>query len=72
MLWIGGVLLPQDGLGEVPTTAPYIFVNQLNTTQTVDVEQGYKSKVSCGCSITNLTTGGFCYGNFCWYRCLKG
>ena len=55
MLWIGGVLLPQDGLGEVPTTAPYIFVNQLNTTQTVDVEQGYKSKAHCGRSITYLS-----------------
>lgn len=25
------MLLPQDGSGKVPTTAPYTFVNQLNT-----------------------------------------
>lgn len=31
MLWIGAHLLPQDGSRKVPTTAPYTFVNQLNT-----------------------------------------
>ena len=31
MLWIGANLLPQDGFRKVPTTAPYNFVDQLNT-----------------------------------------
>ena len=31
MLWIGWLLLPQDGFRKVPTTAPYHFVDQLNT-----------------------------------------
>ena len=31
MLWIGVVPLPQDGSRKVPTTAPYNFVNQLDT-----------------------------------------
>jgi len=31
MLWIGANLLPQDGSRKVPTTAPYNFVDQLNT-----------------------------------------
>src|SRR5699024_7535086 len=31
MLWIGLGLLPQDGSRKVPTTAPYNFVDQLNT-----------------------------------------
>lgn len=37
------------------TTAPYNFVY----CQTVYVKKGYKSKVRCGCSIMNLTVGGF-------------
>lgn len=31
MLWIGVDPLPQDGSRKVPTTAPYNFVDQLNT-----------------------------------------
>jgi transposase len=31
MLWIGLIILPQDGSGKVPTTALCSFVNQLNT-----------------------------------------
>ena len=43
MLWIGLILLPQDGSRKAPTTALYRIVNQLDTALTVYMEQGYKS-----------------------------
>jgi len=51
MLWIGYILLPQDGFKKATATALYRIVNQLDTAQTVYIEQGYKSKVFCGTSI---------------------
>ena len=52
--------------------SPLQFCWSVKYRQTVYVEQGYKSKVHCGCSIIILTAGGSCYGSFCWYRCFKG
>ena len=39
--------------------SPLHFCRSVKYRQTVDVEQGYKSKVHCGCSITCLPLEGF-------------
>ena len=53
MLWIGTKLLPQDGSGKVSTTAPYNFVNQLNTARRFMWNRTTKAKCLWK-SITNL------------------
>jgi transposase len=58
MLWIGVVLLPEDGLRKVPTTALCSFVNQLNTARRFMWNKATRAK----CSVEqhhNLTVGGF-------------
>src|SRR5699024_8444459 len=55
MLWIGALLLPQDGSGKVPTTAPYNFVNQLNTARWFMWNKATKVRRACGYSITYLS-----------------
>ena len=54
MLWIGTILLPRRWFSKGSNHSVLCsFVNQLNTAQTVYIEQGYESKAPCGYSITN-------------------
>ena len=55
MLWIGTILLPRRWFSKGSNHSVLCsFVNQLNTAQTVYIEQGYESKAPCGYSITNM------------------
>lgn len=61
MLWIGEFYLLQDGFRKVPTTAPYSFVDQLNTARRFMWNKAAKVRRTVD-TASHIIVGGICYG----------